>query len=134
MGDDFCAFTFLFPLSSGYFGVKTRGYITSYTLSQLPVSRRNQYEEFMKEGTLFVFDGTVLDMMQVYEDLDNFVQQNQYDVRAFGYDPYNAQEFVERWGQENGTFGITKGDSGCEDRERAAGRAEKAERTAEAAV
>ena len=108
MGDDFCAFTFLFPLSSGYFGVKTRDYITSYTLSQLPVSRRNQYEEFMKEGTLFVFDGTVLDMMQVYEDLDNFVQQNQYDVRAFGYDPYNAQEFVERWGQENGTFGITK--------------------------
>ena len=72
------------------------------------MSRRNQYEEFMKEGTLFVFDGTVLDMMQVYEDLDNFVQQNQYDVRAFGYDPYNAQEFVERWGQENGTFGITK--------------------------
>ena len=107
-GDDFCAFTFLFPLEHGYFGVKTRDYITSYTLSQLPVSRRNQYEEFMKEGTLFVFDGTVLDMMQVYEDLDNFVQQNQYDVRAFGYDPYNAQEFVERWGQENGTFGITK--------------------------
>ena len=108
MGDDFCAFTFLFPLTNGYFGVKTRDYITSYTLSQLPVSRRQQYEQFMQEGTLFVFDGTVLDMMQVYDDLDNFIQQNEYDVRAFGYDPYNAKEFVERWGIENGTFGITK--------------------------
>lgn len=108
MGDDFCAFTFLFPLSNGYFGVKTRDYITSYTLSQLPVSRRNQYEEFMQEGTLFVFDGTVLDMMQVYDDLDNFIQECQYDVRAFGYDPYNAKEFVERWALENGSYGITK--------------------------
>ena len=76
MGDDFCAFTFLFPLSNGYFGVKTRDYITSYTLSQLPASRRQQYEEFMREGTLFVFDGTVLDMMQVYDDLDNFIMEN----------------------------------------------------------
>lgn len=108
MGDDFCAFTFLFPLSNGYFGVKTRDYITSYTLSQLPMSRRQQYEEFMREGTLFVFDGTVLDMMQVYDDLDNFIMENEYDVRAFGYDPYNAQEFVDRWGHENGAFGITK--------------------------
>lgn len=108
MGDDFCSFTFLFPLSNGYFGVKTRDYITSYTLSQLPVSRRNQYEEFMNEGTLFVFDGTVLDMMQVYEDLDKFIQENEYDVRAFGYDPYNAKEFVERWAMENSSFGIVK--------------------------
>lgn len=107
-GDDFCAFTFLFPLSNGYFGVKTRDYITSYTLSQLPVSRRQQYEEFMQEGTLFVFDGTILDMMQVYEDLDAFIQQNEYDIRAFGYDPYNAKDFVERWATENGSFGITK--------------------------
>ena len=108
MGDDFCAFTFLFPLSNGYFGVKTRDYITSYTLSQLPASRRQQYEEFMREGTLFVFDGTVLDMMQVYDDLDNFIMENEYDVRAFGYDPYNAQEFVKRWGDENSTFGVVK--------------------------
>lgn len=108
MGDDFCAFTFLFPLANGYFGVKTRDYITSYTLSQLPASRRQQYEEFMREGTLFVFDGTVLDMMQVYDDLDNFVMENEYDVRAFGYDPYNAQEFVKRWGDENSTFGVVK--------------------------
>ena len=108
MGDDFCAFTFLFPMANGYFGVKTRDYITSYTLSQLPVSRRQQYEKFMQEGTLFVFDGTVLDMMQVYEDLDRFILENEYDVRAFGYDPYNAKEFVERWALENGSFGITK--------------------------
>ena len=108
MGDDFCAFTFLFPLANGYFGVKTRDYITSYTLSQLPASRRQQYEEFMREGTLFVFDGTVLDMMQVYDDLDNFIMENEYDVRAFGYDPYNAQEFVKRWGDENSTFGVVK--------------------------
>lgn len=107
-GDDFCAFTFLFPLSNGYFGVKTRDYITSYTLSQLPISRRQQYEEFMQEGTLFVFEGTILDMMQVYDDLDAFIQHNEYDIRAFGYDPYNAKDFVERWATENGSFGITK--------------------------
>ena len=107
-GDDFCAFTFLFPLSNGYFGVKTRDYITSYTLSQLPISRRQQYEEFMQEGTLFVFEGTILDMMQVYDDLDAFIQHNEYDIRAFGYDPYNAKDFVERWATENGSFSITK--------------------------
>lgn len=108
LGDDFCSFTFLFPLENGYFGVKTRDYITSYTLSQLPLAMRQKYEEFMKEGTLQVFDGTVLDMMQVYDDLDAYILQSEYDVRAFGYDPYNAKEFVERWAQENGPFGIEK--------------------------
>ena len=108
LGDDFCSFTFLFPLSNGYFGVKTRDYITSYTLSQLPLAMRQKYEDFMNEGTLQVFDGTVLDMMQVYDDLDAYIQQSEYDVRAFGYDPYNAKEFVERWALENGSFGITK--------------------------
>ena len=108
LGDDFCSFTFLFPLSNGYFGVKTRDYITSYTLSQLPMAMRQKYEDFMNEGTLQVFDGTVLDMMQVYDDLDAYIQQSEYDVRAFGYDPYNAKEFVERWAQENGPFGIEK--------------------------
>lgn len=108
LGDDFCSFTFLFPLANGYFGVKTRDYITSYTLSQLPLAMRQKYEEFMNEGTLQVFDGTVLDMMQVYDDLDAYILQSEYDVRAFGYDPYNAKEFVERWAQENGPFGIEK--------------------------
>ena len=108
LGDDFCSFDFLFPLENGYFGVKTRDYITSYTLSQLPLAMRQKYEEFMNEGTLQVFDGTVLDMMQVYDDLDAYILQSEYDVRAFGYDPYNAQEFVERWTQENGPFGIEK--------------------------
>lgn len=108
LGDDFCSFTFLFPLSNGYFGVKTRDYITSYTLSQLPLAMRQKYEDFMNEGTLQVFDGTVLDMMQVYDDLDAYILQSEYDVRAFGYDPYNAKEFVERWAQENGPFGIEK--------------------------
>lgn len=108
LGDDFCSFTFLFPLENGYFGVKTRDYITSYTLSQLPLAMRQKYEEFMNEGTLQVFDGTVLDMMQVYDDLDAYILQSEYDVRAFGYDPYNAKEFVERWAQENGPFGIEK--------------------------
>ena len=108
LGDDFCSFDFLFPLENGYFGVKTRDYITSYTLSQLPLAMRQKYEEFMKEGTLQVFDGTVLDMMQVYDDLDAYILQSEYDVRAFGYDPYNAKEFVERWAQENGPFGIEK--------------------------
>lgn len=93
---------------NGYFGVKTRDYITSYTLSQLPLAMRQKYEEFMNEGTLQVFDGTVLDMMQVYDDLDAYILQSEYDVRAFGYDPYNAKEFVERWAQENGPFGIEK--------------------------
>lgn len=108
LGDDFCSFDFLFPLENGYFGVKTRDYITSYTLSQLPLAMRQKYEEFMNEGTLQVFDGTVLDMMQVYDDLDAYILQSEYDVRAFGYDPYNAKEFVERWTQENGPFGIEK--------------------------
>ena len=108
LGDDFCSFDFRFPLENGYFGVKTRDYITSYTLSQLPLAMRQKYEEFMNEGTLQVFDGTVLDMMQVYDDLDAYILQSEYDVRAFGYDPYNAKEFVERWAQENGPFGIEK--------------------------
>lgn len=107
-GDDFCAFTFLFPLSNGSFGVKTRNYITSLTLSKLPSAMRSKYEDFMKEGSLIVLEGTVLDMMEVYEDLDNHISQCEYDVRCFGFDPYNAREFVERWERENGPFGIEK--------------------------
>lgn len=107
-GDDFCAFTFLFPLSSGAFGVKTRSYITSHTLDRLPPAMRIKYEEFMQEGTLIVLEGTVLDMMEVYEDLDNHIIESDYDVRCFGYDPYNAKEFVDRWASENGPFGIEK--------------------------
>ena len=107
-GDDFCAFTFLFPLRDGAFGVKTRSYITSLTLLNLTSSMRQKYEEFMREGSLIVLEGTVLDMMEVYEDLDNHIQAMQYDVCAFGYDPYNAREFVERWIGENGEFGVEK--------------------------
>ena len=107
-GDDFCAFTFLFPLSNGQFGIKTRNYITSRTLYKLPIAMRTKYEEFMREGSLMVLEGTVLDMMQVYEDLDNHIIERGYDVRSFGYDPYNAREFVERWSTENGPFGIEK--------------------------
>ena len=107
-GDDFCAFTFLFPLSNGAFGVKTRNYISSLTLSKLPSAMRIKYDDFMKEGSLIVMDGTVLDMMQVYEDLDNYISECEYDVRCFGFDPYNAKEFVERWESENGPFGIEK--------------------------
>jgi phage terminase large subunit-like protein len=107
-GDDFCAFTFLFPLRNGRFGVKTRNYITSLTLSRLPSAMRMKYDQFMAEGSLIVLDGTVLDMMQVYEDLDNHIIENEYDVRCFGFDPYNAREFVERWERENGPFGIEK--------------------------
>lgn len=107
-GDDFCSFTFLFPLSNGAFGVKTRNYITELTLSKLPSAMRSKYEEFMKEGSLFIMPGTVLDMMQVYEDLDNHIAECEYDVRCFGFDPYNAKEFVERWERENGPFGIEK--------------------------
>lgn len=107
-GDDFCAFTFLFPLSGGAFGIKTRNYITSFTLSKLPAAMRIKYDQFMKEGSLIVFDGTVLDMIQVYEDLDTYITDSDYDVRCFGYDPYNAKEFVERWEAENGPFGIEK--------------------------
>lgn len=107
-GDDFCAFTFLFPLSNGSFGVKTRNYISSLTLMKLPAAMRIKYDEFMKEGSLVVLEGTVLDMMEVYEDLDNHIIECGYDVRSFGYDPYNAKEFVERWSNENGPFGIEK--------------------------
>lgn len=107
-GDDFCAFTFLFPLSRGRFGVKTRCYITSLTLMKLPAAMRVKYEEFIKEGSLIVLDGTVLDLMQVYEDLDQYIADVKYDVRCFGFDPYNAKEFVARWESENGPFGIEK--------------------------
>jgi len=107
-GDDFCAFTFLFPLGDGRFGVKTRSYITSLTLSKLPGAVRHKYEQFMAEGSLFVMDGTVLDMMDVYDDLDAHIEACEYDVRCLGFDPYNAKEFVTRWEQENGPFGIEK--------------------------
>lgn len=107
-GDDFCAFTFMFPLSNGCFGIKTRDYITSLTLMKLPGAMRQKYEEFIAEGSLVVMDGTVLDMMSVYDDLDSFIIDSDYDVRCFGYDPYNAKEFVERWERENSPFGIVK--------------------------
>jgi phage terminase large subunit-like protein len=107
-GDDFCAFTFLFPLSNGAFGIKTRNYITSTTFLKLPMALRDKYEHFMKEGSLIVLEGTVLDMMQVYDDVDNHIIEMNYDVRCFGFDPYNAREFVERWERENGPFGIEK--------------------------
>ena len=107
-GDDFCSFTFLFPLSNDQFGVKTRNYITEMTLKKLPSAMRMKYEEFMKEGSLIVMPGTVLDMMEVYEDLDAHIIERQYDVRCFGFDPYNAKEFVARWESENGPFGIEK--------------------------
>ena len=107
-GDDFCAFTFLFPLSNGCFGVKTRAYISELTLMKLPSAMRVKYDEFIREGSLIVMNGTVLDMMQVYDDLDDFIVKSKYDVRCFGYDPYNAREFVERWVNENGPFGVEK--------------------------
>lgn len=107
-GDDFCAFTFLFPLRDGSFGIKTRSYITSLTLTKLPGARRMKYNEFLEEGSLHVLEGVVLDMMDVYDDLDAYIQKSGYDIRAFGFDPYNAREFVERWESENGPFGIEK--------------------------
>ena len=107
-GDDFCAFTFLFPLTNGNFGVKTRNYISNLTLMKLPGAMRAKYDQFMTEGSLIVLDGAVLDMMEVYDDLDAFIIENEYDVRCFGFDPYNAREFVERWQTENGVFGIEK--------------------------
>lgn len=107
-GDDFCAFTFLFPLPNGKFGIKTRSYITERTLMRLQIAMRVKYEEFVKEGTLIVMPGTVLDMIEVYEDLDIFITESEYDVRCFGYDPYNAKEFVERWTRENGSYGVEK--------------------------
>lgn len=107
-GDDFCSFTFLFPLSNGAFGVKTRNYISSLTLGKLPPAMRAKYDDFMKEGSLVVLDGSILDMMDVYDDLDKHITDCDYDVRCFGYDPYNAKEFVSRWASENGPFGIEK--------------------------
>lgn len=107
-GDDFCAFTFLFPLPHEKFGIKTRSYITSLTLMKLPGAMRQKYEEFIEEGSLQVLEGTVLDMMEVYEDLDAYILSSKFDVRAFGFDPYNAKEFVTRWEAENGPFGIEK--------------------------
>lgn len=107
-GDDFCAFTFFFPLASGKFGVKTRSYISSLTLMKLPGAMRHKYEEFINEGSLHVLDCTVLDMMEVYDDLEKFIEDEKYDVRALGFDPYNAKEFVSRWEAENGPFGIEK--------------------------
>lgn len=107
-GDDFCAFTFLFPLPNGKFGVKTRNYISSLTLMKLPAAMRIKYDQFMAEGSLKVLEGTILDMVEVYEDLDQHIVEREYDVRCFGYDPYNAKDFVERWESENGPFGIVK--------------------------
>lgn len=107
-GDDFCAFTFLFPLSDGSFGVKTRNYISQLTFDKLPAAMHSKYEEFIREGSLVVMDCTVLDMMQVYDDLDAHITEMEYDVRCFGYDPYNAKDFVARWESENGPFGIEK--------------------------
>ena len=107
-GDDFCAFTFLFPLSNGLFGVKTRSYISSLTLMKLPAAMRAKYEQFIKEGSLHVLECTVLDMMEVYDDLEKFIEDSSYDVRTLGFDPYNAKEFVNRWEQNNGPYGIEK--------------------------
>ena len=107
-GDDFCAFTFLFPLADGSFGVKTRSYISELTLMKLPGAMRVKYEEFMQEGSLMVLNGTILDLTEVYDDLDNYIIDNDFDVRAFGYDPYNARTFVERYEKENGPYGIEK--------------------------
>ena len=105
-GDDFCAFTFLFPLSNGSFGIKTRNYISKLTLDKLPLAMRNKYEEFMNEGSLIVLEGTILNMIEVYEDLDAYITERDYDVRCLGFDPYNAKEFVDRWESENGPFGL----------------------------
>ena len=107
-GDDFCAFTFMFPLGDGRFGIKTRNYITELTLYRLPAATRMKYEEFRKEGSLVIMDGNILNMMTVYDDLEEYIEQNQYDVCCFGYDPYNAQMFVERWIRENSQFGVEK--------------------------
>ena len=107
-GGDFCSFVFMFPLRDGCFGIKTINYISDFTLSKLPGAMRQKYEEFKKEGSLIVMEGTILDMMEVYEDLENHIAQTGYDVRCFGYDPYNAKEFVSRWVLENGEFGVEK--------------------------
>ena len=107
-GDDFCAFTFLFPLGRGSFGVKTRCYITSLTLNKLPAAMRMKYDSFINEGSLMIMEGTVLDMMDVYDDLDKHIAESEYDVRCFGFDPYNSRQFIERWIRENGEFGVEK--------------------------
>ena len=107
-GDDFCAFTFMFPLPDGTFGIKTRSYITELSLTKLPPAMRAKYDEFIREGSLIIMNGTVLDMNEVYEDLDRHIVEKEYDVTCFGYDPYNAKEFVERWQSDNGPFGIEK--------------------------
>lgn len=107
-GDDFCSFSFLFPLPGGAFGIKTRNYISSKTLDKLPAAMRNKYQEFMDEGSLIVLNGVILDLMQVYDELDAYITKQEFDIRCFGYDPYNAKEFVERWASENGPFGIEK--------------------------
>ena len=107
-GDDFCAFTFMFPIRDGCYGIKTRNYISSLTLMKLPAAMRSKYDNFMKEGSLIVLEGAVLDMMEVYDDLDNHIINSDYDVRCFGFDPYNAKEFVNRWETENGPFGVEK--------------------------
>ena len=107
-GDDFCAFTFLFPLSRGMFGVKTRAYVSELSVMKLPAAMRIKYDQFIQEGSLVVMNGTVLDMTQVYDDLDKHIIDNEYDIRSFGFDPYNAKDFVERWQSENGPFGIEK--------------------------
>ena len=107
-GDDFCAFTFLFPLPDGSFGVKTRSYISSLTMMKLPAAMRAKYDEFVDEGSLHVLEGAILDMNEVFDDLDRYILSMEYDVRAMGYDPYNAKEFVQRWEAENGPFGIEK--------------------------
>ena len=107
-GDDFCAFTFLFPIDGKTFGIKARSYISNYTFMKLPRAARQKYQEFIDEGSLHVLEGSVLDMMEVYEDLDNFITQNDYDVRCFGFDPYNAEAFVDRYCRENGSFGVEK--------------------------
>jgi phage terminase large subunit-like protein len=107
-GDDFCAATFLFPLSRGYFGIKARSYISSRTYEKLPRTMREKYDQFMKEGSLIVLEGTTIDIEEVYDDLDRFIEDSGYDVRCLGYDPYNAQEFIKRWEAENGPFGIEK--------------------------
>jgi phage terminase large subunit-like protein len=107
-GDDFCAFDFLFPLSDCEFGIKVRSYITTRTLYALPLAMREKYNEFIAEGSLIIMEGSILDMMAVYDDLEAHIEESQYDVRCLGFDPYNAREFVERWEQENGPFGIVK--------------------------
>lgn len=107
-GDDFCSFVFLFPLRDGTFGIKSRNYISELTLQKLPLAMRTKYEEFMEEGSLIVMPGTILDMMEIYEDLDNHISEKEYNVSSFGFDPYNAKDFVERWEKENGPFGIVK--------------------------